>query len=225
MNLLTEQERDLLIDRYLNGRLNEVELASFEIRLLEDLALFDAVQIAAALKQGLREHAEILDISHKQSSIPVMLTSNAKILPFRQWLRQPLSMAASLMVAALGVTQLVGGLNQTAPTLGAGGNSLTQVNTVMLFENSRGSNVLEFSGPPPYLLQLDAGVGSGNESFAVEITSSNEDFTLAIPAVMSDSDGWLRVVVADELPQRFTVSLTSAATSQEVKKFTAELSK
>jgi len=182
---------DSLIDSYLNRQMDAAEMAAFEIRMLEEPALLERVQLIEAMKQGLQEQQESLRTAPAQT---------AKILPFTGWLRQPLSMAASVLLAVMVLQQFMPGSGGTSSTN-------TPIGTVLLLENSRGAVPAEFRGPPPYLFQIDAGFGNQADSFKVTLQDDSNNEVLLIDGLHADADGWIRLVVDQALAGSYQMEL------------------
>ena len=199
---------DDLIDRYLNGSLTTDEANAFEIRLLEDAALFERLQLVEAMKHGLCNRREVL----KRAA-----TGSVQVLPFRQWLRQPLSMAASLMVAALLMPVLWALLDNPAGSPAAVG-----IGSVAILEQSRGVSAASLSGPGPYLLQLDAGLGNSADNFDVTLRASSEASPLlSSDGLHADVDGWVRLLVTQPMQGNYQVELgwTDADGTRQLRQF------
>ena len=138
------EPNDALIDRYLNDKLNDAERAAFEVMMLEDELLCARVQLLDAFKNSL---------SDERAALAVKLETPMR--PFRVWLRQPLSLAASLVVLGLGLQIVYANFTarDAAPPA-------TAIDTVFVLEATRGAEPPVLSGAPPYLFQVDAGPGA-----------------------------------------------------------------
>jgi hypothetical protein len=181
---------DSLVDRYLNRQMDAAEAGTFEIRMLDDPELLERVQLIEALKQGLQEQQESLRAAPVQT---------AKILPFTGWLRQPLSMAASVLLAIMVLQQFMPGSDRSATN--------TSIGTVLLLENSRGIVPAEFRGPPPYLFQIDVGLGNQADTFEVTLHDDSNAEVLHMAGLQADTDGWIRLVVDQALAGNYQVEL------------------
>ena len=186
---MTNEFDDNQIDRYLNRQMDAAETAAFEIRMLDEPALLEQVQLIEAMKQELQE---------QQGSLQAVPVETAKILPFTGWLRQPLSMAASVLLAVLVLQQFVPE-SDTATSTGIG--------TVLLLENSRGATPAEFHGAPPYLFQIDVGFGNQADNFDVTLSDHNDAEVLHMNGLHADPDGWVRLVVDQPLAGNYHVEL------------------
>lgn len=189
-------QRDGLIDRYLNNQLKEADLTAFELLMIEDEQLFARVQLLDAFKSSLHDEQAALTVRHK-----------AMPLPFRAWLRQPMSLAASVLVLGLGLQMTY----QSFATRGAeqsGGG----IGAVFLLEATRGSATqASFSGTAPYLFQIDAGPNAANLPVAVTVRDAGGAELLNVDNLQVDPNGWARVVFTENLAGAYTLELVPAA--------------
>jgi hypothetical protein len=193
---VTNEYDDSLVDRYLNRQMDAGETTAFEIRMLEEPELLERVQLIEAMKQGLQE-MRLQD----QDNFGIIPVQTAKILPFKGWLRQPLSMAASVLLAVMVLQQFMPGSGNSTP-------ANTPIGTVLLLENSRGIVPAEFRGPPPYLFQIDAGLGNQADSFKVTLHDESNTEVLLMDGLQADTDGWVRLVVDQALAGAYQMELT-----------------
>ena len=193
----TIEQRDGLIDRYLNNKLNDVERAAFEIMMLEDEQLFARVQLLDAFKNSLIEEREALGVKREFLA-----------LSFRSWLQQPLSLMAAVLVSGLGL-QVV----YDAVTANGGAREGSGIGAVFLVEATRGTSQPVLSGVPPYLFQIDAGPDAANTTVAVALRDANGAELLHVEAVQVDANGWARVVFDQALAGTYTLELVPAGDS------------
>ncbi len=194
----TIEQKDALIDRYLNHKLNDVERAAFEIMMIEDAQLFTRVQLLDALKRSLADESTALTGKRELFA-----------LPFRSWLQQPLSLAASVLVIGLGlqVTYDAFSTRDLASTRdlvqsGAG------IDTVFLLEATRGAEQPTLSGAPPYLFQVDAGFGAAGAGVTVSLRAADGMELLNVAELQVDANGWARFLYDQPLSGAYTVELT-----------------
>src|SRR5688500_13155017 len=147
MENISEHQHEVQIDRYLNNQLNETDAASFEVLMMEDSVLFERVQLLDALKQGLISEQEALLQDHV-APVQTAQRKTAVILPFTAWFRQPMSLAASLLIAVLGVQTFNNGLLQP------GQSDALPIGSLVLVEGTRNNTGATFTGPGPYLFQI-----------------------------------------------------------------------
>jgi hypothetical protein len=193
----TFEQKDGLIDRYLNNKLNDVERAAFEIMMLEDEQLFARVQLLDAFKRSLIEESAGLSVKREFLA-----------LSFRSWLQQPLSLVASVLVAGLGLQVGYDAItaNEAAQRSGA-------IGAVLLVEATRGTNRLALAGKAPYLFQIDAGPDAANTAVAVALRDANGTELLRVEDLQVDANGWARIVFDQKLAGAYTLELVPADVS------------
>lgn len=199
-------QNEVLSDRYINNKLDEAAKAAFEIAMMEDPDILQHVQTLDALKQNLASAPEIF-------TKPV----SAVILPFRSWIRQPMSLAASLLVATLGINAVnEGGFGQSPSS-----DSLP-IGSVILLEGTRGNAGATFSGSPPYLFQIDVGFGNPVGDLRVTLNNRTDNSTvIQLDGLQADPDGWVRMVLNEPLAGDYEVTLDSIGPNgaAEVRRF------
>ena len=206
----TGQHEEVQIDSYINNHLDDADKAAFEIAMLEDPALLEQVQMLDALKQNLINTPGIL-------AKPV----SAQILPFKAWLRQPMSLAASLLVAVLGLNAL----NPDRPDQFSGS---TPIGSVIVLEESRGNTSALFTGAPPYLFQIDVGFGNQVADFNVTLNHpTNNTAVVQLDELHADPDGWVRMVVDAPLSGEYEVALgwTDESGATQARRFPIRVSR
>jgi hypothetical protein len=188
----TTEQKDALIDRYLNNKLNDVERAAFEIMMIEDSQLFTRVQLLDAMKRSLADES-------------AALTGKRELLalPFRSWLQQPLSLAASVLVVGLGLQ-----ITYDAFTTSDVAQSGAGIDTVFLLEATRGGEQPSLSGAPPYLFQVDAGFGAAGAGVTVSLRNADGMELLNVAELQVDANGWARFLYDQPLSGAYTVELT-----------------
>lgn len=216
MNVPIDMSRDELIDRYLNGKLDSAATTQFEIALLDDPALLEQVQLAAAMKEALRSHGS-LSATGTAAGTKVDTKSggnehsrSAVILPFAHWLRQPLSLAASLLVTVLALHAMVNTLPD-APASDAATDSTAsgtlRITSVFVLEQTRSTQATRFTGAPPYLLQIDAGLTAASTDFDFVLMDAAGNELLRETDIRADADGWVRLVLGAPLRGDYQVAL------------------
>ena len=223
---IQQTEADATIDRYLNGHMSEPESAAFEIRMMENPDLFRQVQLIDAMKKEfVQQHESLLaaqrtsasDLAPNLSERPETdgteqsLPDNhlqLPILPFHLWVKQPFSLAATLLVAVLGFNAW-----QSIPQSVPAQNSAIGVNTLVLLEASRGATEAGATGAAPYLLQVDAGFDAGTRPYALDLADSSGQPLVSLRDLHADPDGWIRLVVNEDLngPYQLTLQWTDDA--------------
>jgi hypothetical protein len=187
-------EHDAMIERYLNELMDEEERTAFEIALVSDPVLLERTRVLEAFKQGLNRHSDDL-LAAPVVEFPV---------PFAAWLRQPQSLAASVLVAVLGFGWAYSQLSGPA----AGGISLP-VGSLVLLEGERGSGAIELSGARPYLFQIDVGLGTSTGPFTVAVReAASNRLVTEQQGLSADGNGWVRLLIDNELAGEYQVELS-----------------
>jgi hypothetical protein len=201
MNDIIEEQQDMQITRYLREQLSAEEKAQFEIRMIEEPELLERVQFLEALQLGLK--AEEKSLLEDGDNAPA-----SNVLPFRRWLRQPLSLAASVLVAALGVNTVVN-RPQTDSVPDA-----VPVGAVLLLETRRDVSLPTFTGAGPYLIQIDAGLGTQASTVDIALHDADGAVLLSQQDLNIDRDGWIRLLYTQPLSgeYRLDVETTDGAT-------------
>lgn len=187
----TAEQKDALIDRYLNSQLSDVERAAFEIMMIEDTQLFGRVQLLDAFKRSLADESAALKGKRELLA-----------LPFRSWLQQPLSLAASVLVAGLGLHVMYDAVTTRESAQGSMG-----IGAAFVLEATRGANNPVLSGVPPYLFQVDAGLASAGSKVAVSLRDNNGVELLRVAGLQVDANGWARLVFDQPLAGAYTVEV------------------
>ena len=201
---LTENlsENDLQIDRYLNNQMNAEEQTAFEIRLLGEPVLLEQLQLAEAFKQGLKEelNGELNGEQQTLKSDP----GRGKVVSIAAWFRQPLSMAASVLIAVMGLQIGLGLFPAGAPE----GIRTLPIRSQVVLEGSRGSSSETLIGAGPYLFQIDAGPGTLADAFTLTFQDTvTGEILIQQHQLQPDQDGWIRLVVNEALPDTVQVAL------------------
>lgn len=122
------------------------------------------------------------------------------VLPFGAWVRQPQSLAASLLVLALlwpALRPLL--VTDPEPALG--------IATILLLQTNRDDTAMNFSGAAPYLLQFEAGPGNDAGSFTVTLQAEGGNRLLLGQGLHVGADGWVRVVIPTALNGNYEAEL------------------
>lgn len=189
----TQEQNDILIDRYLNRQMSDAEADAFEQRLFEDEQLFVRVQLLDAFKTALREQRDSLQVPLG----PLPPT-------FGTWFRQPLSRIATVLVAALGLQFGYGLIARDGVQRAVG------IDTTFVVEATRGANALTLNGAPPYLFQVDAGFAAADTEVSLTLRTANGDELLRVATVPVDASGWARFLYDEPLSGRYALELVNA---------------
>jgi hypothetical protein len=178
---------DDLVDRYVRHQLTADEIAEFEIRMLDDPQLFVAVQRAELMQQSFKAQPSVTDQSG--------LKNKVTYLPFRRWIRQPMSLAAYVM---LGIGVLVVTNLSTQPTGPDGLQSGYGVNSIVSIGQTRSvtGEVVLPSGT--HLLQVDVGISLSDPSYMLSLSNVENDHSHEF-LVTADGNGMVRVLTPAKL--------------------------
>jgi hypothetical protein len=161
------------IDDYLRGRLSEEATRQFELRLLEDEALFAAVQREALLLEGMRDAPEVMETP--SVALPDS-GADRSIGAWLRWLHPPLTAALALgsvvlVFANLGLRQQVTELS--APRSGVPVVTLQDQRALFTEEPTLRAPLLPADGP--ILLEIDVSAHA-EEEFRVEIRTARDRY-------------------------------------------------
>jgi hypothetical protein len=137
-------------------------------------------------------------------------SGNLPILPFGLWMKQPFSLAASLLLAVLGFNAWQTPAPDSATTSAFG------VNTLVVLETTRGGGDAAGFGQSPYLLQIDAGFDAGVRPYGVTLSDSTGSSLLSLQDLRADSDGWVRLLVDEPLAGEYQLVLTWAEDNGQI---------
>jgi len=176
-----------LILRYLRKQMNSEELAEFEVRLMSDAKLIRETQ---------REEALIAALEECQDALSRVETNPGK-LSFRDWLLQPMTAAAAVLVLIVTVPMI--GLQQSAmrdqPIEGL---LIASSQYVEGLRNSTQS--LSISAEFPLLLHVDAGPDAVGKVFAVRMLGTDgEDMIYEAEGLTSSSEGYLSLLLREQI--------------------------
>jgi hypothetical protein len=188
---------DDLVDKYVRHQLTADEIAEFEIRMLDDPQLFAAVQRAELMQQSFKAQAQA------QAAAEPSHDHNFRYLPFRQWIRQPMSLAASVMLG-IGVLLLANLSTQQSGTDGLQrGYGVNSVVSIGQTRSATGETVLP-SGT--HLLQVDVGISLSDASYMLSL--SNDENTQSHQfQVTADGNGMVRMLTPANLQGRYQLQV------------------
>ncbi len=176
------------IDRYLRHQLSAAELDDFEIRMMEDPVFFDAVQ-----------QAELMHSSIKEQGLHVRPGTNISYLPFRLWIKQPFSLAASMM---LGIgTLLFANFYLIQPGTDGFDNGYGVTSVVNIGQMRSTTSEIVLPGGI-HLLQVDVGISLVDTPYLLSL--NREDVGQQyIFQVVPDSNGVIRVITPANTQGRY----------------------
>ena len=155
------------------------------------------------------------ELQQKGDELKATATPTAAVLPFRAWIRQPQSMAASLLLLVMTWPVLMPLLvNDTPPPIG--------IESILLLEAIPGDAEASFTGAPPYLLQLDAGLGNDAVAFTATLQAEGGNRLLLGQRLSADADGLVRIVIPTQMNGRYQAELVwnDAAGTTQRRQFT-----
>lgn len=194
-----DKRRDEQIDRYLRHQLSAAELAEFEIRMLEDPGFFNAVK-----------QAELMYSSFKGQEPRAGPGSDISYLPFRLWIKQPMSLAASLMLG-IGILLLV-----SLYPLQPGANGLADgfgVSSVINIGQTRGTTSEIVLPEGNHLLQVDVGVSLVETLYWISLRHDGGDQQYLFQ-VSPDGNGVIRVITPSNLQGRYELAVQRLDSSE-----------
>ena len=190
---------DALVDRYLRNKLSEQEQTEFEVRMMEDPQLFEMVKAASLMQESLREQL---------SDQP--LPAQHKHLPFTEWIRQPLSLAASA-VLCLGIVFQIGAYledgSDTGRQLTDTGYAINSVANLGL--NRSGTSEVVLQAGRAHLLQIDVGISLVETTYNLSLSSrtNQEEYRFSATA---DGNGIVRLLTPEALSGSYTLNVMTA---------------
>lgn len=193
----TQEQNDILIDRYLNRQMSDAEADAFEQRLFEDEQLFVRVQLLDAFKTALREQRTSLQ--------PPLNPLYLRPQTFGAWFQQPLSRIAAVLVAGLGLHVGYG------LVAGDDARHAVGIDTTFVLETTRGANALTLHGAPPYLFQVDAGLEAADADVSLALRTADGNELLRVATVPVDTSGWARFLYDEPLSGHYALELVDAA--------------
>lgn len=197
--------QDDLIDMYLGKQLSAEELADFEIRMLEDPQLMEAVQ-----------QAELMRETFKEQQAPAKSHSNVSYLPFRAWIKQPLSLAASVV---LGVGVLLSGSEYLL--LDDGGLSIENgyaVSSVINLSPTRSAQEELVLSGGVHLLQVDVGISLADVSYLLSFTSEDNSQNYEF-SVTPDSNGIVRLLTPATLAGSYIMEVRNSNNAESLRSY------
>ena len=185
---IRENESEDVIDLYLQGRLDTKELENFELRMLEDPQFFKKVRQVELMHAAFKDQKQLFDETLKAHR-------SVKVLPFTMWIKQPMSLAASLLVViglaftGINYIQQVDELNTRA---GYAVNSVINIGQT----RSSASEVILTSGV--HLLQVDVGIDIEQTPFVLSLLPLRDGDGMEY-RVMPDANGIVRLLTPSGL--------------------------
>ena len=187
MNIRTNESDDV-IDLYLQGRLDTKELEDFELRMLEDPQFFKKVQQVELMHAAFKEQKPLFDET-------LQAHKSAKVVPFTQWIKQPLSLAASLVIT-IGLAFTGSNYIQRLDEINArAGYAVNSVINIGQMRNAANDIVLT---PGVHLLQVDVGIDVEQTPFVLSLLPVRDGEGMEF-RVMPDANGIVRLITPSGL--------------------------
>lgn len=193
---IRENESEDVIDLYLQGRLDTKELENFELRMLEDPQFFKKVRQVELMHAAFKDQKQLFDETLKAHR-------SVKVLPFTMWIKQPMSLAASLLVViglaftGINYIQQVDELNTRA------GYAVNSVVNVGQMRNASNDIVLT-SGV--HLLQVDVGIDIDQTAYLLSLRQDGEGTSQAF-RTMPDGNGIVRLLTPSGLSGTYQLTV------------------
>lgn len=164
-----------VIRRYHQNKLNDDELNSFEVYILENPDIINVIEKEKAIHDAFRENESLLNSDeNKPAGIP--------------WGRG-FAIAASLFVAVVAVFSFQG-------------NPDYMVQPPVVLETFRGAgdNTFQVSGEPIVQFQIDMGPAEllDNNNFNVELVDAAGNPVFRSTGLSADAEGWLYFILEDQ---------------------------
>lgn len=195
------------IDSYLLNKLSDIERNEFEIEMLNNPDLLREVQLKEAMINELKLAQDLVRSDESQRN-----THNVIRLNFSQWIQQPFSIAAGLVIA-IGAAVITQSQTETASSNTALSDFSAFRSTIVL-ESFRGSDDrIVAEGAAPVLLSIDAGPPR-EELFTVNLVHDDSgEIIYSESGIDPDEQGWLRLLINEDLNGNYTIEVLGATTT------------
>mgnify|MGYP001045990285 CR=1 FL=1 len=184
-----------MFDKYLQSNLSETDESEMEIRMMEESKTLENVMIQDAFVSAIKSEAGLLKPSAENRGSD-----------FLAWLKQPLSKTAVALASLLMVLNVLP-MVPTDSQLKPGKNSVINGATVIQpLRSSAGTQSVVTT--PPHILQVDVGPTGSEAVFEVRLLDTEtQDVILSESSAASDENGWLWVLVNEELRGTYRLQL------------------
>ncbi len=204
----TKNTQEDCIDQYLRGRLSADELAKFEIKMLEDPHFFAQVQQAEIMHDALKSEKAQLESRPEKAT-------NGKVLPFGAWIKQPMSLAASVLIA---FGFLLSGSNYLTQMSEFEVQEGVALNSVINLGQLRSSNDELVLSASAHLLQIDVGIRMDGSAYSAKLT--DESGVQREYRVVPDGNGIVRLLTPVGLNGLYQLTVEADTTPQPVASYT-----
>ncbi len=209
---ISQIERNDVIERYLRDQLTEEQRTEFEIQMLDDPELVREIQCTEILiseLKGTKGQLPRTTSEHENNT-----NSNIGHLSFGQWIKQPISIAASI---AIGFSLFIA--YSVSPSLNPRSLEVEQltIRSYQLIERMRSSNLVQaLNGDFPMLLQIDASEAIGSDSVTVTIRASDNAVIFQQRNLSIDNEGWIRILLQNPIVGQKELNLSWQNTSTQL---------
>lgn len=178
MDLAYIEQHDV-VSRYNRQRLNEQELAAFEIFLIDNPAFIDTVERERMLHEAFGAHANLLDGA----------AADKVVRP--AWFQLPRLAMAACLVLGLGIAF---SMLPRAPS------ASLQPPVVLETLRSTAHGPIRAPGLPTLRFEVDVGPPSqaAVQSYTVMLAAANGSGTYRIAGLQADADGWLQFTLDEQ---------------------------
>ena len=192
-----------IVDRYVQGTLDEAERDAFEVFMLENPSIANEVELAKGYQSGLKSQDADL------APAPRYEDGGAQVAAF--W--RPLAIAASAVVLVstastgfllLGQTQTVGPLD-AAPAESVVRLELLRSSNLRVFQNNRSA---------PMVLEIDTG-RDADSSYELELVNKDRTYLTRLSSLRS-TEGILTTRMTNLPDDSYTVSLRQSGSDEAV---------
>lgn len=197
-----------LLTKYLRNQLSDPERAEFEVRMMEDPDLLNAVQRQGEMIADLQtsKGAQIIEeVGRPSRDFPANVSFLAS---FTGWIQQPLSMAASLVIVIGAALSLQNpDLPRSTSDLGI---DLVQMSQPVVLQSFRGgTDTIVISSAPPvsFVIEVDP---TDAGPFEVTIIDTNTETEVSSLTVSNPSEpGLIRMQLTREFRGEFQIQIAS----------------
>ncbi len=209
-NQLKPQDHEQIL-RYLRKQMTADELGEFEVRLMNDSDLIRETQREEALIAALHECQDALLATDKPSAV----------LGFREWMFQPLTAAAAVVVLLVSIPML--GLQQTL-VRDAAVESLFIASTHYIEGLRNASQSLNIDAEFPLLLNVDAGPNTTAGPFTVTIRNTESgDLVYEATNQVSGGEGYVALLLREPVAGAFEISLVDESNGDTALRYAVNL--
>ncbi len=179
--------------------------------MLKDSSVLEEVQLREALVKGLNEHKSPESTSAENQSNDPKIKSNILRPTFSQWIQQPISIAATVLVA-VGILFNLPEQNQTSLIAIPMTNFNPPPEVRLNYLRGNEDSITTISSNPPILLDIDLGLGPVSDgTFNVSIIEDQSgEVIVFLEDVEVVQEGLIRILLYGEFSGDYQVITSSA---------------